>query len=672
VQGPHSARSGCIPEVRGGRGRRKAPPGVADPVLPVAAGPYGHGTVPIGPQRPHPGALQPVDDTVVGMAEGVAAPHGDHRHLRGHRLQQRPPGGGAAPVVSHLQELDGGQFPGSDQERLNLLGGIAGEEGAEVAEAHLQHHGEGVGPVRGSQRVGPRHGVEHPDADAVQFKGLTGPQGPPPHPVLQRQPQEARVETPGRRVSGVGHSPHLDPSEEGLGPSHVIQVGVGQHQEVHPAGTARPEVGEDHPRPRIPGRAPGPGVHHDPAPRRRAEGHRVSLAHVENREPQLSTAPPAGNHRLEEQEHQRSGGHGAAPDPRSQDAPGKPPQQERPDHGSGPQYRHRGAIHPERHPRRCRHPGHPRLHRPQQEPGAPRREGGRTGKDRGEEEREEDPRNGQRHHGTHDEGGGDPQERDLVEVPGRQRGRGEGGGHSRAGGLKGPRGEPVSPAPAYHPLHGTPEEEEPSSPREGELEAYGPRSHGVQPHEDEGRGGECARRMDRAPPDAGDRTGAHEGSGAGGGVGRSDGQDVAPGCHGRHERGTLPPPPGAPHQGVEDPGHHPHVESRNGQQVRRARAGEGIPECRGDPFPAGQDEGLHHGSPLAEESPDAFLDPPPKGQDRCRREGTWPERRDRDAYQGARPLGAPRIRLGGLAPPPRHLHGGTGRGRIHPLPQPYP
>jgi len=133
-------------------------------------------------------------------------------------------------VVPHLQELDPSRPLSLQDEALHLGGGVTGEEGREGAVAEEYHHREGVQPMGRGQRVGSRDGVEDLQLHPVEPHRLSRTGGPPTHPLPHRLPQDPKVEFPSGGEPRIRHPPHRDPPEQGLGPTDVVQVGMGEEE----------------------------------------------------------------------------------------------------------------------------------------------------------------------------------------------------------------------------------------------------------------------------------------------------------------------------------------------------------------------------------------------------------------------------------------------------------
>jgi hypothetical protein len=258
----------------------------------------------------------------VRVAVPVVTADADECDLRLGGRQERRIAGGAA-VVWHRQQVDGQVDAALEQVRLRVTFHVAGEQRAATRVAHVQHGGALVAfaarvPVRASRRR-----AEHLDDEVTEHHPIAPGHITDGDVPLRRLGQHLRRFRQLGRQRPVPHGPDVQPSEHLRDATHVVEVAVGDDQQVERGPTVFPQ----------PARCGGVLAGVDEHPRaRRLDQVGVALPDVDRRdgEPGRWQAPTdlrhAGHRDQHDAGHER---HVGSPRPRSQQEPHAPGHQRR-------------------------------------------------------------------------------------------------------------------------------------------------------------------------------------------------------------------------------------------------------------------------------------------------------------------------------------------------------
>ena len=272
-----------------------------------------------------------------------------------------------APVVRDLEHVGPQPRPGARQRHLRLGLDVAGQQDADAADRHQQHHRGVVGTV---VRRHPRRRPERLQGDVPDDPGG----------AVRRHHGRVRglAVHEGGALGGLAHGGHVDLPDPAAGvdarqPVDVVGVEVGEHQQRHLLHVEPVEAAVDQ-------RGIGAGVHDDRAARAGPERERVALADVADREHPAGRRPAGARQRHQHHQPEQQAAGGAGGPSRQQ----RPQDQREADADHGQQHQRARTGPPvdgrQRQPRAVpghrddpgrAEPGTPAQHRSRRRPGQP-------------------------------------------------------------------------------------------------------------------------------------------------------------------------------------------------------------------------------------------------------------------------------------------------------------
>ena len=249
----------------------------------IAVGRDGHAAVPVGPEDPGRGVLEPGDGRSSGVAVAVPGADREGGDRRANGRQERRGRGRPAPVVGHLERVGVAQSA-CEEDGVDLLLRVAHEQEPASPDRELEHDGQVIDALAVLRRGG-RHapGVrpQHPEVPVVDGEPVAAGQPPARLVVPVEQAGEGDVAGTRTRHPGLEEAPDAVSADQSDQPSRVILVGMGEHDHVEaPVPGGQPGVQEN-------AQAVGirPAVDQDPASRRALDEDRVALSDVEEGDP---------------------------------------------------------------------------------------------------------------------------------------------------------------------------------------------------------------------------------------------------------------------------------------------------------------------------------------------------------------------------------------------------
>ncbi len=376
-------------------------------------------------------------------------------------------------MVGHLEHERRERAAALQEERLAARAQVARQQQGHAAPVEAQHERLVVG---GQRR--PRRRPEHGEERVSQPDPLTGGERAPGHPRAGQR--RHRVERPDGRAAALPELAHPEAREHRGQPARVIDVPVGEGDDVQVTDRPIPEKRREHALAHVePARPARAAVHQHAWPVGQLDQDRVALAHVEEGHPErtIGEGEPGPRRQCRDGEQQEAQQRAAAARPRDpgRQQQGGIPRERRGEHGRR-QVHHRA--------RERGGQGHERAQDQQDEPEAVEEQGPARAREQLHHQGRHAERGGHRGERHHCEIGDDADQRELVEV--RRHERGDRGLRAQADRRR--AGEPGRPAPHGQAL-GQPrcEVDDARGRRERELEAGLPEIAGP-PEQQEERG----------------------------------------------------------------------------------------------------------------------------------------------------------------------------------------
>ena len=196
-----------------------------------------HRAVTISPQDPGPDRRQPVQRRPCGMAVGVARAGRGDRDPRPDGVHERLGGGGLAPMVGDLEQVDAGQTVGQ-QLRVDRLLDVAHEQEAsasDLAEEDDRHVVDAGSPVRRLDRHLAADGPQDTECDLVHFQPVARSETTADRCARSGESGDpGDIAGPGSTHPGLEDPTDVIPIQQQRQPGHVILMRVGQDDRVDP------------------------------------------------------------------------------------------------------------------------------------------------------------------------------------------------------------------------------------------------------------------------------------------------------------------------------------------------------------------------------------------------------------------------------------------------------